>query len=355
MMGRVNPRGEGIRRFILKHVEANPQTISNLTMAEFTISRQAAHQHLTRLVKKGFLTSKGITHRQSYQLATVKSWSKKYRLSATDEETAWTQDVRPILGGLPPNVMDIWWYGFSEMFNNAIDHSGGKTIVITIQKTAVSTRMTLLDDGVGIFKKIQTALRLSDAAHAVLELTKGKYTTDPSKHSGEGIFFTSRFFDTFSIMSGKIYLLRKSKDPNPVEWVIEKKFRPGTCVRLKIANDATQTQAEIYNQYAVDADNLAFDKTVIPVKLAEMAGDKLISRSQAKRLLARVGLFRTVILDFTDVDTVGQAFADEIFRVFVNEHPRTEILSSGTNQAVRQMIRRAQQTNVADIQDGGPP
>jgi DNA-binding transcriptional ArsR family regulator len=146
-MGRVNPRGEEIRRFILRHVAANPQTISNLTMAEFKISRQAAHQHLTRLVKHGLLTSKGVTHSQSYELATVKSWSKKYRLSAADEETAWTQDVRPILGRLPRNVMDIWWYGFSEMFNNAIDHSGGKTIVITIQKTAVFTSMTLLDDG----------------------------------------------------------------------------------------------------------------------------------------------------------------------------------------------------------------
>jgi STAS-like domain of unknown function (DUF4325) len=199
-------------------------------------------------------------------------------------------------------------------------------------------------------------LRLSDEAHAVLELTKGKCTTDPSRHSGEGIFFTSRVFDTFSIISGKVYLLRKSQDPNPVAWVMEKKFRPGTCVRLKIANNATQTQADIYIQYAVDADNLAFDKTVIPVKLAEMAGDKLVARSQTKRLLARVGLFRTVILDFTDVGTVGQAFADEIFRVFAKEHPQTELLSSGTNEAVKQMIRRAQQTNVADLlQDGGPP
>jgi len=61
---------------------------------------------------------------------------------------------------------------------------------------------------------------------------------------------------------------------------------------------------------------MALTRQSVPVKLAQYGNDKLVSRSQAKRLLARVELFKVVMLDFTNVPTIGQAFADEIFRVF---------------------------------------
>lgn len=46
----------------------------------------------------------------------------------------------------------------------------------------------------------------------------------------------------------------------------------------------------------------------------------LDSRSQAKRLLARVDKFKKVIFDFDDVEPIGQAFADEVFCVFAKQH-----------------------------------
>ena len=98
---------------------------------------------------------------------------------------------------LPDNVKAIWAYGFSEMLNNAIDHSSGTGVFIQFERTAVNTEITICDDGEGIFKKIQRELQLNDERHAVLELVKGKLTTDPERHSGEGIFFTSRMFDEF--------------------------------------------------------------------------------------------------------------------------------------------------------------
>ena len=45
-----------------------------------------------------------------------------------------------------------------------------------------------------------------DKRQALFELSKGKFTTDPSRHSGEGVFFTSRMFDDFEI-DGKIALV----------------------------------------------------------------------------------------------------------------------------------------------------
>ena len=95
--------------------------------------------------------------------------------------------------------MALWHYGFTEMFNNAVDHSQGGTIVVAVARTTMDTEMMIGDDGYGIFRKIQQALGLLDERHSVLELAKGKLTTDPRNHTGEGIFFTSRMFDHFRI------------------------------------------------------------------------------------------------------------------------------------------------------------
>jgi hypothetical protein len=47
---------------------------------------------------------------------------------------------------------------------------------------------TWMDHGVGIFEKIMKHFNLADAREALLELSKGKLTSDPRNHSGEGIF-----------------------------------------------------------------------------------------------------------------------------------------------------------------------
>ena len=75
------------------------------------------------------------------------------------------------------------------MVNNAIDHSEGTTLAIAVKRTYALIRISLLDNGIGIFKKVQRELHLDDPLHAILELSKGKLTTDPAHHTGEGVFF----------------------------------------------------------------------------------------------------------------------------------------------------------------------
>jgi len=50
--------------------------------------------------------------------------------------------------------------------------------------------------------------------------------------------------------------------------------------------------------------------------------------------------FKTVMLDFKDVSLVGQAFVDEIFRVFKNEHPDINIKYLNANNDVDDMIKK---------------
>jgi hypothetical protein len=58
-------------------------------------------------------------------------------------------------------------------------------------KNGCVSGLYIIQNGVGIFKKIQNALGLEDERHAVLELSRGKLTADPARHTGEGIFFVA--------------------------------------------------------------------------------------------------------------------------------------------------------------------
>jgi hypothetical protein len=97
----------------------------------------------------------------------------------------------------------------------------------------------------------------------------------------------------------------------------------------------------VFDSFSSDED-YGFTKTVVPVRLVQYGDEKLISRSQAKRLLARIDRFKAVIFDFDGIESVGQAFADEVFRVFKNHHPEIEIHYVKATDEVTQMITRAQ-------------
>ncbi len=340
MAKRVRARGETIRRFILERVNEDPSGISRVTAEAFGITRQAVHAHLRKLVEQGALSEAGNTRGRSYQLAPILEWSRTYPINdVLAEDVVWRQDVHAVLGNLPNNVDHIWAYGFSEMFNNARDHSGGTSIRVHVTKTAVTTEMMIADDGVGIFRKIQAAMGLLDERHAIFELSKGKLTTDPRRHTGEGIFFTSRMFDGFDILSGGVFFTHEHGSEE--YWLLERTNpNDGTTVFLKLDNHTSRTDSQVFQQYSSE-DDFSFSKTVVPVTLARYGNDKLISRSQAKRVLARVELFKTVVLDFKEVDAVGPAFADEVFRVFPLAHPNTKLVAINANEEVGRMVSRA--------------
>lgn len=341
MISKVREKGELVRHFILENVEAHNGDIAALAAEKFGITRQAVNKHLMRLRDQGTVTKEGTGRSSSYKL--VPLFEKRFTFDLSQnlqEDVIWAQDIRETISPLPDNVLKIWHHGFTEMFNNAIDHSGGAAVVVQVTKTAISTEIIISDDGVGIFKKLQGALGLLDERHAIFELAKGKLTTDPRNHSGEGIFFTSRMFDKFEILSGGLYFNHERGKPS--DWLIERsKAQSGTAVFMELNNHTARTTKKVFDEFSENED-YTFDKTIVPVSLARYGADELVSRSQAKRLLARVELFKRVIFDFTDVDAIGQAFADQIFRVFAVDHPEITLLPVNANNEVQNMIKRAQ-------------
>jgi anti-sigma regulatory factor (Ser/Thr protein kinase) len=331
---------EELRQFILTNIENHPKDIASLASQNFGISRQAVNKHIKSLVEQKAIVTKGSTKNKSYFLHPLVEWKGSYQLTdRLAEDIVWDSDIKHLVADLPSNVKDIWVYGFTEMLNNAIDHSSGKEVFIQVSKTAIHTEIIICDDGEGIFKKIQRELHLHDERHAVLELAKGKLTTDPERHSGQGIFFTSRMFDEFGILSGNVYFTHKFNREE--DWISENPSQSGTTVFMKLNNNTSRTSKDIFDKFS-SGDDYAFTKTVVPVRLAQYGEEKLVSRSQAKRLLAGLDKFKIVVFDFSGVEAIGQAFADEVFRVFKKQHPEMEIMSLHKTKDVAQMISRAE-------------
>ncbi len=330
---------DGVRSFILQNVDSNPSSIVSKAAEKFSITRQAAHRHLRSLIDGGYVRRTGTSRKPAYELVPLASDVFRLPLSRTTEENViWRERVRPLLEG-PPNVMGLWQYGITEMINNAVDHSGGSHLIVSVRRTAASTRAIVMDDGEGIFRKLQRLLNLEDERHALLELAKGKLTTDPERHTGEGIFFTSRMFTRFAIRSGGVYFSHDFECDE--DWILESEHSGGTDVHMLLRNDVTHSTEDVFNRFAGEDEDYGFVKTVVPVRLARYGDELLVSRSQAKRLMARVDRFRMVLLDFSGIESIGRAFADEVFRVFAQRNPHTVVLPINANETIVRMSQQA--------------
>src|SRR5271155_177651 len=142
----VRARGEDIRRFILEQLEKHPSDVSKVTAEHFGITRQAVNKHLQRLTLEHAILDSGKTRNRVYKLAPLLEWREHYEITPQlAEDQVWRDNINKTLGDMPGNVLDIWHYGFTEMFNNAIDHSTGKSIYVSISRTAVTTEILLRD------------------------------------------------------------------------------------------------------------------------------------------------------------------------------------------------------------------
>jgi anti-sigma regulatory factor (Ser/Thr protein kinase) len=340
LVNRVN-KAMQIRNFITGNVDKHPKDIAKLVIEKFGVSRVTAVKHLQDLMQEGTLEAEGKTKDRSYKLKALVNETFAIKTAGLQEDVVWRERVKPLLKDVKDNVLLICAHGFTEILNNAIDHSQSSDVVINVEQNAMRIKLLIIDYGIGIFTNIKQKCGLDDIHHAILELAKGKLTTEPTKHSGEGIFFTSRMFDCFVIFADNIRFARKSE----ADWLFDKNVGDsedkGTAVTMEIAMNATQTAKEVMDTYRAEFDAYGFSKTHIPLRLMECEGEKLISRSQAKRLLKRADKFKEVVLDFNGITEIGQAFADEIFRVYRKANPQVHLYPINMEQPVLEMINRA--------------
>ncbi|MBF6571115.1 MAG: STAS-like domain-containing protein [Candidatus Binataceae bacterium] len=343
-----NIERKDLRQWIIQAVASGKDKhITSEAVQRFSISRQAVNREIRLMVRDGILLPTGNTRARQYRLATIAEVRHDFPMTPDlAEDTVWRLNVAAIVADLPPNIQLICQYGFTEMFNNVLDHSGSSIARIFAHRTAARVEISVNDLGIGIFNKIQQERRLDDPRHAILELSKGKLTTDPERHTGEGVFFTSRMFDHFMILSGNLSFVCSPEAGDWLldlaDWGVEVKETGneviGTTVLMRISCFSERTTKQVMDMFAGEDQDFTFSRTHVPVRLARYGSEQLVSRSQAKRLLTRVNQFKEVLLDFEGVETIGQAFADEVFRVFQNEHRSINLKVVRANDEVSAMI-----------------
>jgi anti-sigma regulatory factor (Ser/Thr protein kinase) len=258
-----------------------------------------------------------------------------YRLGGLEEDRVHRELSGALdLAGHEP-ARDIVAYAFTEMLNNAIDHSGGATAIVRLWRQPARVDVEIIDDGDGVFAHLLTGLGLPDLFASVQELSKGKRTTAPDRHSGEGIFFTSKAVDLFALAAnGLVWTVDNLRRD---EAIGASPVQVGTTVRLSLDPGTDRDLSALFRQFS-DEDH-AFSRTRPVVRLFEI-GVSFVSRSEAKRLLAGLERFKEVEVDFTGIEAVGQGFVDELLRVWPASHPETRIVPSHMTEEVEYMVSR---------------
>ena len=324
-------------------------TVRDVT-AQTDTSRQAVHRQLAQMVRAGVLQSQGKGRATNYQRVAVTpaavparpvSFERSYARTGLAEDDVW-RDVAATLPALNApaarNARAVMAYALTEMVNNAIDHSGSPAVTVRAGNGAGSGHdlvwFEVVDVGIGAFENVRAALGLADVLAGLQEISKGKRTTQPEQHTGEGIFFTSKMANQFELIA------------NGLSWIVDNvrgdhavgsaSSTSGTTVRFEVAVDRPEAPEEVFARYTHDFE---FDTTRTVVKLFAY-GVRFVSRSEAKRLLEGLDRFRHVILDFASVEAVGQGFADEVFRVWAQSHPTVTLRPENMSAPVAFMVGR---------------
>ena len=328
---------DAIRRYMMDKIRDG--------CSDFGISETSVRRYVKECAKQGIL-EEDESLPAGWKLRTVsENWELKNDGELEEDSIFW-EYIHPHLGGLSDNAKDIWYYAFTEIMNNAIEHSGGSRILFALRQDPLYTEISITDNGTGIFRNIQRYMReregvTLDSAQAALELYKGKLTTNPEGHSGEGIFFVSKMLAQFAIWSeNTVYAYRCGDRHRFVQSHLISYYTRlegiGTMAVMKLDNDTKRTSREVFDTYAPLEEG--FVKTEILLREMCPLGDP-VARSQARRILRRLDEFKEVVFDFRGIDFMGQGFADEVFRVFQNRHPDITLTVVNANASVQGMIR----------------
>ena len=337
-----NANVEQIKLYILKLIQANDKDFANKTVESFGVSKSTVYNYVKKMCEDNILR-KVEKRTPPYEIVTVKHTFKYKNDGALGEDKIFRAHIQPLLDKLDKNVFSAWQYAFTEMMNNAIEHSRASEIAVLVATNLLETRITIADNGIGIFKNIQTFLKEKRNEDVTLDecvalLFAGKFTTAEKYHSGEGIFFTSHLMDKFIIVSDDMFF---SRDNFTDATVGELEGVSSTVVGMSLSNQTKKTTKEVFDRFS-DIEE-GFIRTHIPIAHMFAYGNP-ISRSEARRLGTLISEFKEVTLDFTGVEEVGQAFCHELFVVWQRNHPDTVIHIVGAAEDVNFMIQRVKNT-----------
>ena len=331
---------EKVKSYILRLIKSGRKDYVKATIESFDISKSSVYNYVKQMETDGLIEKKdGV-----YVLKTS-FYHYFFKNDGTlGEDRVYSQFISKHIQ-FKKNVNSIWNYAFTEMMNNAIEHSEAENIFVGIFQNYLETRVLIRDDGIGIFKNIQRFMKESKnetitLGECVSLLFAGKFTTAKQYHTGEGIFFTSHIMDEFVIYSDDNFFTRNNFTSSQIEDETLHSFMnmdKGTVVRMTLNNNTKKVLSEVFDTFApVDE---GFIKTTIPIAHMFSAGNP-VSRSEARRLLESISAFTDINLDFTGVEELGQGFAHELFVLGKQKYPYINLKTTNTCKTVEDMIKR---------------
>lgn len=329
-----------ITQWITAAAHRHPDDLATHVAERTGLSRASAQKAIQRLVEAQWLVREGTPRRPTYRPGTLRQVVGRYALGGLEEDVPWIRDFAPFFT-LPQNVMRMAQHIFTELLNNAIDHSEGTSVTVSLRQTPTHMQLLVSDDGRGVFEKISEAFDIADPAVAMLEITKGKLTSQPQRHTGRGLFFAAKLADVFDLHANDTAYQQRSWDTagslrgRPA-------CRTGTSVFVAISVDTPRTLDEVLKSYSLDGAGYGFDRTILPLKLLTTQNTGLESRAQARRATARLQQFRRAEIDFEGIADVGHAFVDELFRVFKADHPQVELVPMNMGPRVAALVQSVQ-------------
>lgn len=340
--------------WITRAAVEQPQDLVHLLRERSGVSRTTATKALRRLTELNWLVREGTPARPRFRPGLLRQAMQRYPLAGLQEDAAWKSDFAPFFL-LPEPVRRMTQHVFTELLNNAIDHSEGTSVTVSLRQTPSQMQLLISDDGRGVFDKIGTTFALDDPALAMLELSKGKLTSAPDCHSGRGLFFSAQLADVFDLHANEVAFQRRAWEAGG--WHSGRPLkRQGTSVYAAIALDTTRTLDAVLRAHSASGTGLRFERTVVPLRMLTSAGNGIESRAQARRVAARLHEFARAELDFHGVPYVGHGFADELFRVLARQTAQVELVPVNMCRDVADMvgsvreIRREDQPALATLE-----
>lgn len=305
-------------------------------MQRLGVNRRSANRLLARLVDAQWLVRRGTTARPRHEPGLLRQVVHRYPLAGLDEALPWSRDFAPAFT-LPQNVARLAQHAFGELLNNAIDHSGGTSVTVSMRQTPSHLQLLVSDDGCGLFDRIAQSFQIDDRDVAMLELSKGKLSSAPERHTGRGLFFTARIAEVLDLHANASAFQHRAWQRH--QWKRgTAATRQGTSVFVAIALDTPLTLDSVLREHSLDGQGYRFERTVVPLQLLTSPGTMLDSRAQARRAALRLQQFRHATLDFAGITEIGHGFADELFRVFANGQPALTLEPVNLSPQVRALI-----------------
>jgi len=325
-----------IKEFILHNLSQHKKDIILAAITHFGISRQAVLKHMHALIKDNIVVAEGKTRDRTYHLRPQVNFNSTLQLNSEFLPYEIVNEKFLVhLKSLPKNIYGICEYSLEALLNNIVDHAEASNMYFKLFLTLDDLHIIIRDNGNGLFEKIKSKLNLRNIQSAVLEIGKGKVTTDPESHSGYELYTVIHLFDKVKIDANGISLTYE-KENNL--WGIEiSEQKKGTRIHLQINPESKRTCEQTFLRIFNNNNRVS-----IPINLLKRPGNNSVnSRLQANCIFNNIDNINEIEFDFNNINLIGPAFADELVRKTKLKNKTASIKWINCNETIDLLMKHA--------------